>query len=63
MSEGQAYAIFQRFKLDVQKDWLKDVGRGNYYRNLLLVPETSEFYPYVEKSGLGLQMELVAQGG
>ena len=57
VSEGQAYAIWLRFKLNAQKDWLKDVERGAIFPNVLLVPEQSDFYPYVEKSGLGVEIE------
>ena len=58
VSEGQAHAIRQRFRLSVQKDWLRDVERSAVFPHTLIVPEGSDFYEYVEKSGLGLELEI-----
>jgi len=58
VNEGQAYAIWQRFRLSVQKDWLKDVERSAVFPRTLIVPEGSDFYKYVEKLGLGLELEI-----
>lgn len=58
LSEGQAEEVWRRFRLNPRKDWLKDVARGIYYRDLFLVPEGSDFYPFVEKAGVGVHMDI-----
>ncbi len=50
--------VARRFRLNGSAYSLRDVMFGAWDRNRLIVPETAPMYPYIVRSGVGLEVEL-----
>ncbi|MFA5869932.1 MAG: hypothetical protein WC941_09575 [Candidatus Bathyarchaeia archaeon] len=58
VSEQELIAVMSHYNLSSRKDWLKNAMRAKWNRDQMIVLEDDEVYEHVERSGLGIKVEV-----
>ena len=58
VSEQELIAVASHYGLSSRKDWLKNAMRALWDRDHYIVPETADLYPYLMRSGMGVEVEV-----
>ena len=62
VSEQELVAVLTYYGLSSRKDWLRNAMRARYDRDHYIVPQTADLYPYLMRSGMGVEVSFLGSG-